>query len=74
MAQQLGVLDVLAEDPGLVPSTNVQCMAVCNSSSRGSIAFFWILQALHAHVTQTERTLRNGRGSNRQWEISTVSK
>lgn len=54
MAQQLGVLDVLAEDPGLVPSTNVQCMAVCNSSSRGSIAFFWILRALHAHVTHTE--------------------
>lgn len=37
MAQQLKVLDVLAEDTGSVPSTNVQLMAVYNSSSRESI-------------------------------------
>lgn len=36
---QLGTLAALLEDMGLIPST---CMAVHNSSSRGSNVAFWL--------------------------------
>ena len=52
MAQWLRTLNVLAENPGLVPSTHTgQLTTACNSSSRESSAILCVLRYLHAQNT-----------------------
>jgi hypothetical protein len=46
MAQKLRALVALAEDPNSVPSAH----AICNTTSRGSNALFWALQAPGTHT------------------------
>lgn len=46
MVQWLRVLAVLAENMGLVHSTNVELLPTYNSDCRGPGAFFWALKTL----------------------------
>lgn len=49
VAQFLGALAVLPEDPNLVPVTPIKLLTtVYNSSSRGANTLFWPMQALHS--------------------------
>lgn len=53
MAQKLGTLTALAEDQCSVPSTHSELLKTTfNSSTRGSIVFFWPLCVL-AHNRKT---------------------
>jgi hypothetical protein len=47
MAQQVRALTAFAEDPGSIPSTYM--LILVNSSSRGSSALTWPLQAPDKH-------------------------
>lgn len=53
-AHWLGVPIALTNDPGLVPSTQIQLITVYNFSSKGHGALLWPLKApgRHPHGTQ----------------------
>ena len=57
IARSVVILAALPEDRGSIPSTHlaVHNHLAVNSSSRGSVALFWSLWALHAGGAQTHR-------------------
>ena len=53
--RRLKAHSALAEDLSSVPRTPIKKFTTSNSSSRGSTALFWLLQALHSHVKTDTR-------------------